>query len=104
MAIISHAAFETYSVLTRIPPPGRADAAQVHAFLEDWFSDRWLGLPPEAQRMALARLATLGVAGGATYDGLIGLTAAAAGATLVTLDLRALPIYQRLGADIELLR
>jgi hypothetical protein len=61
-------------------------------------------LPSDAQRPALARLETLGVAGGATYDGLIGLTAAAAGAKLVTLDVRALPIYQRLGADVELVR
>lgn len=100
-AIVSHAAFETYSSLTRIPPPERAEAGQVRAFLEDWFGDRWLGFGAGALRLALARLEELGVAGGATYDGLIAMTAAASGATLVTLDRRALTTYERVGADIE---
>jgi hypothetical protein len=102
-AIVSHAAFETYSVLTRIPPPERAGGTQIRTFLEDWFSDRWLGLTPRALRMALGRLEQLGIVGGATYDGLIGITAAASGARLVTLDRRALGIYERVGADVELI-
>jgi predicted nucleic acid-binding protein len=101
-AIVSHAAFETYSSLTRIPPPERAEAGQVRAFLEDWFGDRWLGFSAGALRLALARLEELGVSGGATYDGLIAMTAAAEGATLVTLDLRALRTYSLVGVDVEL--
>lgn len=100
-AIVSHAAFETYSSLTRIPPPERAEAGHVRAFLEDWFGDRWLGLTGGALRLALARLEELGVAGGATYDGLIAMTAAASGATLVTLDQRALATYERVGATVD---
>jgi len=103
-SIVAHAAFEVYSVLTRMPEPQRAPAGIVRDQLERRFGDRWLGLSAGALRLALARLEQLGVAGGATYDGLIAITAAASGATLVTLDLRALPIYQRLGADVELVR
>ena len=49
------------------------------------------------------RLAALEVVGGATYDALIALTAAAHGATLVTLDRRAISVYQRCGAAFDLL-
>lgn len=73
----------------------------VRAWLEDTFADRWLGLSPLALRLGLARLQEVGVAGGATYDGLIALTAAASDATLVTLDRRALSTYALVGADVE---
>lgn len=52
--------------------------------------------------MALARLHERGISGGATYDGLIGITAAVSDATLVTLDRRALATYERVGVDVEL--
>jgi hypothetical protein len=91
-----------YSVLTRVPPPERIGGAGVRELLDGWFSGRWLGLSPSATRLALGRLEQLGVRGGATYDGLIGLTAAASGATLLTLDRRALPIYERVGVAAEL--
>jgi len=74
----------------------------VRAWLEDTFSDRWLGLTPLALRLALNRLEGLGISGGATYDGLIAMTAAAEGATLVTADRRALRTYALVGADVEL--
>ena len=96
-----HAAFETYSVLTRLPEPHTMDAGTVRVWLEDTFGDRWLGLSVDALRLALARLAELGVSGGATYDGLIAMTAAASDATLLTLDRRALATYALVGADVE---
>lgn len=102
VGIVAHAALETYSVLTRLPEPHMMSADVVRAWIDDTFADRWVGLSAGAQRLALGRLEALGVAGGATYDGLIAITAAASGATLVTLDLRALPTYQRLGADVQL--
>jgi hypothetical protein len=46
---------------------------------------------------------TTGIAGGATYDAFIGRIAAHHNATLLTLDRRALTIYERLGIDAELL-
>lgn len=101
-SIIAHAAYETYSVLTRLPEPQRAPARVVVEQLDDLFGERWLGLPAEALRAALARLAKLGISGGRTYDGLIAITAASNDATLVTLDRRALPTYLLVGASVEL--
>lgn len=100
--IVAHAAYETYSVLTRLPGPHRMSAGVAWSWLENEFSDRWLGSSTDALRLALGRLEELGVAGGSTYDGLIGITAAASGATLVTLDTRALPTYERVGVEVEL--
>ncbi len=101
-SIVVHAAFETYSVLTRINEPHRVEPNAVRDWLELEFADRWLGLSAEALRLAMNRLPELGVFGGATYDGLIAMTAAAEGATLVTLDKRALRTYALVGVDVEL--
>lgn len=99
--IVSHAAYETYSVLTRLPDAQRAPITLVSEHLRDTFGDRWLGLSADAQRLALERLCALGIGGGQTYDGLIAITAAAHDATLVTLDRRALATYALVGADVE---
>lgn len=100
--IVAHAAVETYSALTRMPEPNRMHPAEALLFLEDWFEDRWIGLTAAAQHRLLARLSDAGIHGGATYDALIGATAAAEGATLVTADRRALVSYALVGADVEL--
>jgi len=101
-AIVAHAAFETYSVLTRIQPPERAHPGDVRVFIDETFGDRWLGLTTTALRMSLERLERLGVSGGQTYDGLIAMTAASHDATLLTLDRRARRTYALVGADVEL--
>ena len=100
-SIIAHAAYETYSVLTRLPEPQRAPAGLVVEQLDDLFADRWLSLPAGPLRAALARLEQLGVSGGKTYDGLIAITAASNDATLVTLDRRALQTYLLVGVSVE---
>lgn len=69
--LIAHAAVETYSVLTRLPPPHRIAPVAVHAYLAD-------------------------------YDALVGFTAKAAGAKLLTRDLRAVETYERLRVEVEL--
>lgn len=102
-AIIAHAAFETYSTLTRMPEPNRVHPAEALLFLEDWFGDRWLGLPASAQQLLVGRLADAGIFGGATYDALIAATALAEQATLVSCDRRALSTYERIGVEIELI-
>lgn len=43
-----------------------------------------------------------GIAGGAVYDGLVGLAAKAAGIPLVSCDRRAEPTYTKLGVDVRL--
>jgi predicted nucleic acid-binding protein len=100
---IGHALAETYSVLTRLPEPHRAEASMVAAFLQQRpFADP-LVLDAEETRALPSRLAALGVTGGATYDALIALTAATHDAVLVTLDQRAVPTYRRCGVRHELL-
>ncbi len=98
----AHAGFETYSVLTRIPPPHRASPQRVLAFLEETFDRDWVTMPAGSVVDILRELAEHGVTGGATYDGLIGATARSAGLRLYTCDRRALPIYARLGVEVEL--
>ena len=85
-----------------MPEPNRMHAAEALLFLDDWFEDRWIGLSAAAQRLLLVRLSGVGIQGGATYDALIGATAAAESATLVTADRRALVTYALVGADVEL--
>jgi predicted nucleic acid-binding protein len=96
-----HAGLEAYSVLTRLPPPHRAPATDVRAFLQAEFREPWLSLPGAELAALIPRLAAAGITGGATYDALIGVTAKQAGATLITRDRRALAIYERLGVDVQ---
>ena len=58
-------------------------------------------LTGEALAALVGDLAERGIAGGATYDGLIGRTAKAVGATLYTCDRRARLIYERLGVEVR---
>ena len=87
-----------------MPYPNRMHPVEALLFLEDWFEDRWIGLTAPAHHLLLGRLIDWGIHGGGTYDALIGATAAAEGATLVTADRRALSTYERVGADVQLVR
>ncbi len=95
---------ETYSVLTRLPS-GLAVSASVAAdVLARRFGSAPLRLDAAARIAVLERLASAGVFGGATYDGLVALEAQAHGRTLLTLDRRARTTYTRLGVTIEVLQ
>lgn len=100
----AHAALETYSVLTRLPPPHRAPAAVVAEFLAERFPAPFLGRSPKQVRALLVRLAEVNVLGGAAYDALIGATALDAGATLTTCDRRALETYRLIGVSVDVIR
>jgi hypothetical protein len=57
---------------------------------------------PDAERVGLlSKLADAGVFGGASYDGLVALEAAAHGEVVLTLDLRAQDTYRRLGVPFR---
>jgi predicted nucleic acid-binding protein len=101
--LVAHCALETYSVLTRLPAPHRVSGALVWEFLAGRFPRPFLQLADRQYRTFLGTLADAGVTGGAAYDALVGATAVAAGAELVTCDRRALPIYERFGVRIHLL-
>jgi predicted nucleic acid-binding protein len=99
----AHVALETYSVLTRLPPPHRAEARLVHGFLAEQFPAPVLTLSAPGHRDVLARLASVAIGGGAVYDAVVAATALESRTTLVTRDRRALPIYELIGAHVELI-
>ena len=90
LVLAAHSLVETYSVLTRLPAPGRLAAGDAVALIEaNWrntpvvhltASETW-GLLREAERR--------GVAGGRTYDLLVAAAAVKArAATILTWNLR----------------
>jgi len=101
--LIGHVAGETYAVLTRLPAPHRAPPGLVAEFLTRSFPGPWLVLPSRHHRRLVAECARLGITGGGIYDALIAATALHAGATLVSLDRRALPVYGAFDADVRYL-
>lgn len=99
LGLSGHAAFETYSVLTRLPAPSRRAPATVRHLLEENFpASRFLGSDDAAA--LLARLADLGIAGGSVYDALVASTATAFGLALASRDRRAMETYRAVGADV----
>ncbi len=102
LGLAGHAAFETFSVLTRLPAPARRTPATVARLLAASFPhSRFLGA--DSSRSLLGRLATIGIAGGSVYDALVGAAAAEHGLTLATRDRRALETYRALDVEVELL-
>lgn len=94
-ALAGHAAFETYSVLTRLPVPLRLRPAQAVEVLDAAFPTAcWLS-SGESRRLR-AELGALGIAGGSVYDALVGRAAAENGRTLLTRDRRAERTYRAL--------
>lgn len=103
LRLIEHCALETYSVLTRLPPPHRAPGVVVRDFLSARFPQPLLRLSARAYRHFVLGLPEQGVAGGAAYDALVAATATANRADLVTCDRRAVPLYERYGIRTHLL-
>jgi predicted nucleic acid-binding protein len=99
--LIAHAAVESYSVLTRLPPPHRAHPSIVHEFITERFAEPFLTLSETGYQELLATLAAGQVLGGPAYDALIAFTAAEHQATLLSLDQRASATYQTVGVTVE---
>jgi predicted nucleic acid-binding protein len=104
LRLIEHCALETYSVLTRLPPPHRASGPVVREFLETRFRQPFLRLSAPAYKNFILGLPDHGVTGGAAYDALVAAIAAGCGAELITCDRRALPVYEHYGVRTRLLR
>lgn len=97
-ALAGHAAFETYSVLTRLPLPLRLSAGQAASVLAAAFpQDCWLD--ETGTRELRERLARLDIVGGSVYDALVGRAATVNRRTLLTRDRRAERTYRSL--DVE---
>ena len=102
LGLCGHAAFETFSVLTRLPGAQRLSPPAVRRLLEANFPEtRQLGA--STATTLLASLAEQRIAGGAVYDALVAATAVEHGLTLCSRDRRAAETYQRLGVRLELL-
>ena len=102
LGLAGHAVFETFSILTRLPPPARRSPSVVGRLIGQNFPmTRFLSEHAAAE--LLARLARLGVAGGAVYDALVGAAAVEHGLTLLTRDRRAADIYHRINVNFVLL-
>jgi predicted nucleic acid-binding protein len=100
---IAHVAAETYSVLTRLPAPHRAEAATAAMALQERLPSEHVTLAASDHAGAPGRLAAAGISGGATYDGLIALTALEHDLELLSRDRRAARTYRALGARFQLL-
>ena len=102
VGLAGHAAFETYSVLTRLPAPLRRTPSAVQRLLAARFPGTCF-LSADGARECLAGLAGLGIAGGSVYDALVGAAAAEHGIRLATRDRRAVDVYRSLKVDFEIL-
>ena len=97
-ALAGHAAFETYSVLTRLPLPLRLSAGQAASVLSAAFpEDCWLDAT--GTRALRGRLAGLDIVGGSVYDALVGQAATANHRVLLTRDRRAERTYRSLEVE-----
>ena len=95
---------ETCSVLTRLPPSQRVPAGVARDYLGQVFILPPLALTPESYKRLIDRAVDEGITGGAVYDAIVAATALEAGATLLTLDRRAIPTYERIGTNHRLIQ
>lgn len=102
LGLSGHAAFETFSVLTRLPPPARRPPRVVVRLVAANFPAGCF-LSAEGARRLAAELASGEIAGGSVYDALVGAAAREHGIVLATHDRRALDTYRVLGVEVELL-
>lgn len=100
---IAHVAAETYSVLTRLPAPHRSDSATAARALDERLPSAHVTLTANDHAGAPKHLAAAGISGGATYDGLIALTALEHDLELLSRDRRAARTYRALGARFRLI-
>lgn len=94
LRLIEHCALESYSVLTRLPPPHRCSGEVVRDFLKQRFPRPFLRLDAISFKAFALNLPERGIAGGAAYDALVAATAARNKACLVTCDKRAAALYE----------
>ncbi len=98
--LAGHAWFETFSVLTRLPPPQRRRADEVITMLTTNFP---ASVFPDSvvQRAFVDELPRLQIAGGAIYDALVVLAARSADLPLLSSDRRASATYAQFAVEVE---
>lgn len=100
---VAHVFIESFSVLTRLPPPWRLSPAAAHAFLSSAFSDPPIALSSRGYSFVIRTMAGDGAAGGKVYDAVVARTAFEAGQVLLTRDVRAAQTYGLMEAEFVLL-
>jgi predicted nucleic acid-binding protein len=98
----AHVLLESYSVLTRLPPPHRAPPEIVESFLRRRFQAKLLTLPGNGHGSLLKAARDGGISGGGVYDALVAATAKHAEATLLTRDRRAVRVYETVGVTFRM--
>jgi predicted nucleic acid-binding protein len=101
--LLAHEELESYSVLTRLPEPFRAESVLVAEYLRGDYPGRRMILPERERRNLVTRLASLSIAGGAVYDAVVAATAAHHGHGLLSCDRRAAAVYSRLDVEVTYL-
>jgi len=96
LRMIDHCALESYSVLTRLPPPHRCAAVVVRDFLRARFVEPFLRMDGQRYKDFVLALPEHSMTGGGAYDALAA-TAAAHSASLITCDRRAALVYESYG-------
>lgn len=103
LGLSGHAAFETFSVITRLPEPTRVSPSIALRMLQRNF--------PYTKHLSATRTAKLttqfaesGIAGGAVYDALVAACAREHRCVLATRDERALTTYAALGVEVLVLK
>jgi predicted nucleic acid-binding protein len=102
LGLAGHAAFETFSVLTRLPAPARRSPDVVSRLLAENFPEGRYLSPQHADDL-IELFGKAGIAGGSVYDALVGATAIEHRIKLATRDQRALATYRALQVDVEVL-
>jgi len=100
--IAGHAAFETLSVLTRMPGTLAIAPTDALDLIEAVFPDP-LWLRVDDASALFGRLRTIGITGGSVYDALVGIAAASNRCRLLSRDLRARRTYELLGVETRYL-
>jgi toxin FitB len=98
-ALAGHAVVQLYTALTRLPLPDRVKPEVALRIVEQAFPN-WL----DRQRSTadiLRALASSGLGGPAVIDGLVGLSSAYVGATILTRNGRAIRVYEALNVPFE---
>lgn len=102
LGLAGPAAFETFSVLTRLPAPLRRPPHVVAKLLAENFPESRHLSPARAEKL-IETLGKSNIAGGSVYDALIAATALEHNLKLATRDQRALVTYRTLHVDVEVL-
>ncbi len=102
LGLAGHAWFETFSVLTRLPPPGRRSPQDVISMMRENFPETVFISAAEQHSFTL-ELPSLTISGGAIYDALVALAVRKSGASLITADRRALPTYRLIDIPVALI-